>query len=105
MNHHITTNMNTTNATTCPICEQPATLNSTPNFGRYSAIECPACGQFVVSEAASERIRSLPLQFKDSWRSSIASSSLDKILLIIVEPVGSGSGIKAELVPRSGLRL
>ena len=97
--------MSTSNTLTCTLCDGAVALAASPNFGRYKALECKKCGQFVVSDDADERIRGLPVQFKDSWRASIASAKDDEILLIIVEPVGSGGGLKAELVPRSSLRL
>lgn len=92
-------------AWSCPLCEAPAALLATRNFGRYKAIDCGACGQFVVSDAADDRIRALPHDFKDSWRTSVNSAKADEILLIIVEPVGSGGNLKVELVTRSSLGL
>ena len=89
----------------CPLCEAPAALFATPNFGRYRAINCETCGQFVVSDAADDRIRGLPHDFKDSWRATVKTAKVGEILLIIVEPVGSGGNLKVELVPRSSLRL
>lgn len=97
--------MNDQLAVTCSLCDRPALLNSKPNFGRYIALECSTCGQFVVSDAADERVRGLPIEFKDKWRALIRSAAPDQILLIITQPVGSGGGLKDELVPRSSLRL
>ena len=97
--------MSTPNTITCTLCSSPARLVATPNFGHYSAIGCATCGEFVVSGAAAARIGGLPAEFKDRWRSMIRSAQPNEILLIIVEPVGTGGGLKEELVLRSTLRL
>lgn len=91
--------------TTCTLCGHGATLSATPNFGRYKAISCANCGEFVVSEAARDRILGLTFEIKETWRRAIASATDDAILLILVEPVGAGGGLKADLVPRTSLRL
>ena len=90
---------------TCTLCGSPAELSGTPNFGSYRALDCTTCGQFVVSDSAAERILGLPIEFKDRWRQLIRSAKPEEILLIIVEPAGSGGGLKEELVLRSSLRL
>ena len=89
----------------CVLCGQDADLLGKSSYGKYSAVDCKKCGQFAVSDNASARIAGLPSQFADQWRQIIASAKPDEILLIIVEPVGSGGGLKAELVARSSLRL
>jgi hypothetical protein len=97
--------METTPAMTCALCNGPVVVNSCPNFGRYVALNCDSCGQYVVSRAAAERIRSLPAEVKSNYRSVISVADEDKILLIIVEPVGAGAGLKSELVLRNTLSL
>ena len=97
--------MNLATSIECVLCAAPAELFGTPNFGRYKAIRCGNCGEYVVSESATDRIAGLPDEFKNGWRATIRSAQSDEILLIIVEPVGSGGGLKVELVPRSRLRL
>lgn len=89
----------------CILCSAPAELFGNPNFGRYRAIRCGNCGKYVLSESAADRIASLPDKFKNGWRTMIRSTQSDEILLIIVEPVGSGGNLKAERVPCSSLRL
>ena len=89
----------------CSLCGNEARVNSTPNFGRYKALECAACGQFVISDAAHDHIQGLPVQFADDWRSMIQAATPDQILQITMHPVGSGGGLKVELVARSTLRL
>lgn len=89
----------------CTLCATPAYVHAMPNFGKYSAIACAACGEFVVSDTAADRIKGLPNEFKDHWRAMIRSAKSDEVLLITVEPVGSGGGLKQELVPRRSLSL
>lgn len=91
--------------TTCTLCLGSAKLSASPNFGRYAALECPTCGQFVISDAADTRIRGLPTEFKDKYRAFITSAKPGEILLMIVEPVGIGGNLKVELVPRTSLLL
>jgi|JI10StandDraft_1071094.scaffolds.fasta_scaffold283374_2 hypothetical protein len=92
-------------APNCPLCGELATLLDTRNFGKYKVLECDACGQFAISDHAESRIADLPRDFKDQWRAAIKSGRIDEVLLITVEPVGSGGGVKAEHVLRSSLRL
>ena len=89
----------------CPLCGGLATLLANRNFGKYKVFECSVCGQFAISDRAESRIAGLPRNFKDSWRAAIKSGGIDQVLLITVEPVGSGGGLKAEHVLRSSLRL
>ena len=95
----------TTTCITCTLCAAEAMLFAVPNSGRYLALECQECGQFVVSEAADKRIRGLSLETKNDYRQDIASAQDGEILLMIVEPIGSGGGLKVELVLRASLRL
>jgi hypothetical protein len=76
-----------------------------PNVGRYKAIQCDDCGEYVVSDRAADRIRGLPDDFKNRWRTIIRSAPEDDILLIIVKPVGAGAGLEEELVSRRSLGL
>jgi hypothetical protein len=97
--------MSTQSTVNCSLCSNKAKVLATPNLGKYTALECSACGQFVASDAAIKRIAGLPIEFKDRWREIIRSATPDEILLIIVSPVGSGGGLKNELVQRSSLSL
>lgn len=97
--------MLTTTSIRCPLCVTTAAISARPNFDRYLALDCSGCGQLVVSEHAYDRILGLPREFKDQWRAMIASAPAGKILLIIVEPVGSGGGLETTIVDRTELRL
>lgn len=88
----------------CPLCRTLASIFATPNFGRYKAVQCKSCGEFVISDRAAERIAPIKDEFS-SWKAAIRSARPEQILLMIVEPVGSGEGLRAELVLRSSLRL
>lgn len=91
--------------TACALCSEPALQFAAPNFGRYAALRCNTCGEFVISHAAAVRIAGLPHQFKDAWRARIGSAAPEDILLLIVEPVGSGGDLKDTIVSRSSLSL
>jgi len=90
---------------TCPLCSSGATVGATSNLGRYKALACTTCGEFVVSDTAANRLQGLPSEFMEQTQRTIRSANHDEILLIVVEPVGAGGGLKAELVPRSSLSL
>ena len=89
----------------CPLCSGLAALLACRNGGKYKVFDCDVCGEFAISDRAQSRIAGLPRDFKDKLRTSIQSVSIDKILLITVEPVGSGGGLQTEPVHRSSLRL
>ena len=97
--------MSASNSINCFLCQSDAAIGARPNFGRYMAISCTSCGHYVLSENAASRIAGLPSAFKDKWRAMIASAAPEEVLLIIVEPVGAGGGLKDELVPRTSLQL
>lgn len=97
--------MNSPAPTTCALCSKSALQFAAPNYGRYVALRCEACGDFVISLAAAERIAGLPHEFKDAWCAKVRGAEPDKILLLMVEPVGSGGGLKDSLVLRSSLSL
>ena len=92
-------------AATCALCSGPALQFAAPNYGRYAALRCASCGDFVISQTAAERIAGLPEQFKDAWRAKIRAAKPEEIFLLIVEPVGAGGGLKDELVARTSLSL
>lgn len=89
----------------CVLCGNSAVLFGTPNGGRYKAIQCGDCGEYVVSDRAADRIRGFPDDIKDRLRTSIRSAPADDILLIIVQPVGAGAGLEEKRVSRRSLRL
>ena len=86
--------------TSCPLCLTPATVLGTTNAGRNRVFDCKDCRQFAVSEKADSRLRGLPDKFKDAWRAKIRSAKPDELLVMIVGPVGSGSQLEEEWVPR-----
>ena len=86
--------------TTCPLCLKPASIFGTLNFQRHEAIRCNACGEFAISDSARKRISGLPIQFKDDWREKIKATGPQEIFLLTTGPVGSGSQIAEERVPR-----
>ena len=93
------------NTPSCPLCGGLAPLLSYRNFDKYKIFDCDVCALFAISDSAESRIAGLPHDFKVTLRAAIQSVSIDKILLITVKPVGSGSGLQAEHVLRSSLRL
>ena len=97
--------MNSPAHVSCALCSKPALLFASPNYGRYSAVRCTSCGDFVISHTAAERVAGLPSEFADAWRARIRAAKPEEIFLLIVEPVGAGGGLKGELVLRSGLSL
>jgi hypothetical protein len=79
---------------------KPAAVFGTTNFGRNKAFDCKDCGQFAASDRAEPRIRGLPVQFKDDWRTKIRATKPDELFVIAVGPVGSGGQLEEERVPR-----
>ena len=97
--------MSESTSVSCALCGSLSELFCTPNFDTYRALKCSVCGEFVVSISATEKIAGLSVEIKERWRRLIRSAKPEEILLIIVEPIGSGGGLKAELVQRSTVRL
>jgi hypothetical protein len=95
--------MSTPETTTCALCAKPALQVAAPNHGRYAAIRCTSCGDFVMAGAAAGRIAGLPGEFKDACRAEIRAAKPDQIFLLT--PIGAGSNLKAELVARTSLSL
>ena len=92
-------------STSCDLCASPARIFATPNYGRYNAVACDNCGEYVISHAAASRLAGLPRQFKDALREQVREAAAEQILQVIVEPVGSGSNLKSQMVLRSSLTL
>ena len=84
----------------CPLCNQHAVIFGTTNFHRNKAFDCISCGQFAMCEQAETRIRGLPLEFKDNWRTKILTTDANQLLVITVGSSGSGSHFEEEQVPR-----
>lgn len=84
----------------CPLCSKPAPVINTLDFGRHKVFGCEGCGEFAVSDLADARIRGLPIEFKDQWRTKIKATNAEEIFVITVTPVGAGSNIHEERVTR-----